>query len=547
MNLDYKGIAVADPLAPGTGMDLMASFISGQTLDSKFAAMICDQVRTPKPSPPGTFRIVLIACLTLGAHVCHQAIRALEPLPNVSRMSAPTPDSPICIVGDLHGELKDLEQILEIHGPPGPKSRYVFNGDFVDRGTHGVEVLLVLLCLKILYPDYIHLNRGNHEDAAITAVYGFKGEATRKYSKPMFNTFVRIFQALPLCTLIGEELSADGSPLNHNCIFVVHGGICENKTVKIHHIEKVHRKNYPSVIAPKPRRKKATKEDCIIEDLTWSDPCPTKNGIVENERGSGICYGYDVTEKFLEANNCKTLIRSHECIEEGVEAHHLRNGMRLYTVFSSSNYSGGDNFAAVMRYNSLDGEPEVVKFRTMDPPPSSVVQAGNSIKLKDLVCRRHYRLLKSFQELDAGDTGFLELEVWQKSFEETLSFQGVDWSGLGLEIPKDGNKVNYKEFLKSHSVRTLTNNEEAPEEAQGAMSAVYENYDFLKAVFESWDVDHDGNVDEEEFKAAIGVMNEGNPDGEQLDAVELFRLLDFDHSGSIDINEICAASRMADQ
>jgi len=33
----------------------------------------------------------------------------------------------------------------------------------------GVEVLLVLLCLKVLFPEYVHLNRGNHEDAAITA------------------------------------------------------------------------------------------------------------------------------------------------------------------------------------------------------------------------------------------------------------------------------------------------------------------------------------------------------------------------------------------
>ena len=37
----------------------------------------------------------------------------------------------------------------------------------------------------------------------------------------------------------------------------------------------------------------------------------------------------------------------------------------------------------------------------------------------------------------------------------------------------------------------------------------------------------------------------GNPDGEQLEAIELFRLLDFDRSGSIDINEICAASKLS--
>jgi len=45
VDLDYTGISVSDPLMPGTGMDLMASFITGETLDRKFAAMICDQVR----------------------------------------------------------------------------------------------------------------------------------------------------------------------------------------------------------------------------------------------------------------------------------------------------------------------------------------------------------------------------------------------------------------------------------------------------------------------------------------------------------------------
>jgi hypothetical protein len=92
---------------------------------------------------------------------------------------------------------------------------------------------------------------------------------------PMYRTFIRVFQALPLCTLIGESLGSDGTPRNDNCIFVVHGGepqpwhhcgapwltpnpmhggIFENKTVKIHHIDKLPRKNYPSLIAPKPRR-----------------------------------------------------------------------------------------------------------------------------------------------------------------------------------------------------------------------------------------------------------------------------------------------------
>jgi len=44
VQLDYTGLEIADPMLDGTGMDLMAAFSAGQTLDRKFAAMICDQV-----------------------------------------------------------------------------------------------------------------------------------------------------------------------------------------------------------------------------------------------------------------------------------------------------------------------------------------------------------------------------------------------------------------------------------------------------------------------------------------------------------------------
>jgi len=57
----------------------------------------------------------------------------------------------------------------------------VFNGDFVDRGKRGLEVLLLLLSLYLAFPNAVFLNRGNHEDSVMNARYGFIREVESKY------------------------------------------------------------------------------------------------------------------------------------------------------------------------------------------------------------------------------------------------------------------------------------------------------------------------------------------------------------------------------
>ena len=64
-------------------------------------------------------------------------------------------------------------------------------GDFVDRGSFSVEVIITLLAFKVLYPDYMHLTRGNHETTSMNKIYGFEGEVpsrqdtlTRSHTMP---------------------------------------------------------------------------------------------------------------------------------------------------------------------------------------------------------------------------------------------------------------------------------------------------------------------------------------------------------------------------
>uniref|UniRef100_A0A6B2G1X2 protein-serine/threonine phosphatase n=1 Tax=Myxobolus squamalis TaxID=59785 RepID=A0A6B2G1X2_MYXSQ len=70
-------------------------------------------------------------------------------------------DCRLTVCGDVHGQYYDLCHIFEINGLPSPENNYLFNGDFVDRGSFSVEVITLLLAFQVLYPNHFLLNRGN--------------------------------------------------------------------------------------------------------------------------------------------------------------------------------------------------------------------------------------------------------------------------------------------------------------------------------------------------------------------------------------------------
>jgi serine/threonine-protein phosphatase 2B catalytic subunit len=68
----------------------------------------------------------------------------------------------VTVVGDIHGQFYDLLHLLEMGGSP-ESEKYLFLGDYVDRGSFSIEVLILIFCMKLCFPNTVHCIRGNHE------------------------------------------------------------------------------------------------------------------------------------------------------------------------------------------------------------------------------------------------------------------------------------------------------------------------------------------------------------------------------------------------
>ena len=234
----------------------------------------------------------------------------------------------IVIVGDLHGSIDDLIRIFEKMKYP-PQTRYLFLGDYVDRGNFSCEVMILLFALKIMYPNCIYLLRGNHETYALSQNYGFYDEVCRKFNENIYEEFIDTFQLLPLCAVVG------------NRIFCVHGGISPKMT-KLKHLKTLSK---PTEISG----------DSIYSDLVWSDPSDDVHYYEPSNRGRGYLYGSYALLEFLKENQLDLVVRSHETCDTGVLWPFLNNtksGDKCITIFSNTDYCERGNNAAVLRVSS---------------------------------------------------------------------------------------------------------------------------------------------------------------------------------------------------
>merc|ERR1711872_319222 len=218
-------------------------------------------------------------------------------------------NTPVTVAGDTHGQFGDLLELFRTGGDVS-RTKYLFLGDYVDRGPHSVQVITLLFLLKIENPDQIVLLRGNHEARSQTQVFGFYDECLLKYGDSLvWRLFTDTFDFMPVAALIDNKL------------FCCHGGLSPSAP-SIDDIQKLDRVGELS-------------DTGALSDLAWSDPEDDHQGWLPSQRGAGYTFGQDVLDMWNMDNGLEMLVRGHQMVEEGFFWHH---NQQTLTLFSAPNY-----------------------------------------------------------------------------------------------------------------------------------------------------------------------------------------------------------------
>ena len=232
--------------------------------------------------------------------------------------------APLNVFGDIHGQFCDMVRFFEMCGLPSSQ-KFLFLGDYVDRGNNSIEVVALLFALKIVFPEQIFVLRGNHECPEVNAMYGLLGECEERFgsdAKLVFSKINETLISLPLCAVI------------NNKIFCVHGGISPN----LNKIEDINNINRFTTIP----------ENGLLCDLMWSDPSINIPGLWgQSSRGISCTFSDAAVTNFLKNNKLQLICRAHQLVPDG---YRFFANNKLITVFSAPNYCGNSgNDGVVMK------------------------------------------------------------------------------------------------------------------------------------------------------------------------------------------------------
>uniref|UniRef100_A0A8C6Y8Q2 Serine/threonine-protein phosphatase n=1 Tax=Naja naja TaxID=35670 RepID=A0A8C6Y8Q2_NAJNA len=452
----------------------------------------------------------------------HETRKVLQQMPNITHLSTSYAKE-VTICGDLHGKLDDLLLIFYKNGLPSEENPYVFNGDFVDRGKNSMEILIILFAFLLVYPNHLHLNRGNHEDHLMNLRYGFTKEIMKKYKtygKPILHLLEGIYSWLPLATIIDNQ------------VLILHGGISD--TTDLNFLNSFHR-NKVGIIHIKVLRyftgcssKVPSKWWNQLLDRRWAE-CVKMGQFHQNSR-----------RRLLQICCMKLLIRSHQCKQEGYEISH--NG-KVITIFSASNYyEEGSNRGAYIKLNP-DVIPHFVQYQVSKSThfccsncPLSALKG-----LREKLYTHKSDLITAFTQYDPLGTGRISLGQWASAMESVLHLD-IPWRTLRSRLvclAPDGS-VEYLSCFDNLEI-ILPIKEVQPY----LVETLYRYKADLEIIFNMIDQDHSGLISADEFRQTWKLFNahvKNDVSDESIDS--LARTMDFNKDGSIDFNEFLEAFRI---
>lgn len=237
----------------------------------------------------------------------------LENLNVLGRLVKIKPLGKALLIGDLHGDLESLVDILKQSNFVQELGRdnnniVMFLGDYGDRGMFSAETYYVVLKLKLLFPNQIILLRGNHEgpedllahphDLPLQLQWKFGEEGKDVYLK-IRELFACLYNAV----------------LVENRYLIIHGGL----PIGAQTLE-----DLANAHLTHPRKS-------FLEDMLWSDPNGDSEDYVASPRGAGKLFSKKATTEMLDKFNVHLLIRGHEPCEEGFKIDHEG---KILTLFS---------------------------------------------------------------------------------------------------------------------------------------------------------------------------------------------------------------------
>ncbi|KAK7912766.1 hypothetical protein WMY93_012977 [Mugilogobius chulae] len=493
----------------------------------------------------------------------YETKKLLRQMPNIVHCPRPTPKtSPYA------------------NGLPSAETPYVFNGDFVDRGKKSIEVVVLLFAYFLLYPDYMHLNRGNHEDHIMNLRYGFTKEVMQKYKthgREILQLFQDVFSLLPLATVI------DGK------ILIVHGGISDQtdldflSSVERHKVKSALRlprqsfepldlgqsyrqtKRLRSTDGSRPnssrnqktpnqsrrRRGPLSRQDsaasCSSSSSSSSSSstlCSPRSPSSLSPRPCPVSPSMHFTVNSLQV----PFLDSLSSLSPPTPPQHEREWKQVITIFSASNYyEEGSNRGAYIKMGK-DLVPRFYQYqvgrgtRKLTLTQRVRVAESSALKaLKEKLFTHRSELMAAFKEFDHNNTGCVSVSDWAQVLESVLRLD-LPWRTLRphlVRLTAEG-AVEYESCFEDMGSGT-----QLAQVTPNLAETLFRYRTDIEIIFNIIDKDHSGLISIEEFRqtwrlfsAHLGV----DINDQAID--DLARSIDFNKDGSIDFTEFLEAFRV---